>query len=274
MTIKTHHRNAFTLLELLVVIAIIGILAALIFPALSRAKMKGQGIACMNNLRQLSQACKMYDDDSSGMLVSSWPLGDATAPVNPYSWCPGWASTQPEIPMYGPLPNFAATNEYALQQGKIWPYVKSVPTYRCPADKRTLGGLPVVRSYSMNSWMAGRSYGDPAGSTDYTAPENDAALSFIFFRRENQINNPSQTWTLIDEDASSINDSMFIVDMAAENNMIDMPSIRHGSVFEIGFADGHMDAIKWTASTDDWQNNDPNPDQDWVKLKSMTTFKK
>src|ERR1700733_7019176 len=154
-------RGAFTLLELLVVIAIIAILAALIFPALSRAKMKGQSIACMNNLRQLSLGCKMYADENRGSLASSWPLGDSTHPVNPYSWCPGWASTLPQNLTYGPAPQFSATNEYALEQGVIWPYVKSAAVYRCPADKRYVGGMPVVRSYSMNSWMNGRSYGDP-----------------------------------------------------------------------------------------------------------------
>ena len=86
------HQGAFTLLELLVVIAIIAILAALLLPVLSNARKKGQGIACLNNLRQLSIACKMYADDNNGELVSSWPIGFGGYPVNPYSWCPGWVS--------------------------------------------------------------------------------------------------------------------------------------------------------------------------------------
>ena len=265
---------AFTLIELLVVIAIIAILAALLLPVLSRAKKKGKSIACINNLHELSLGCTLYANDEDGELVSCWPIGFGSYPVNPCSWCPGWACfTDPSVPgfNYGPDPQFNCTNVYALQQGAVWRCVKAAGVYRCPADDRMMGGLPVVRSYSMNSWMNGRSFGDPTGETKFTTPDQDSTLAYAFFRKEGQISQPSRIWYLIDEDASTINDSMFMVDMGTENKIPDMPSTRHGAVFELNFADGHTESVNWLGAGSDWEVNPSDPD--WDNLKSMTTFK-
>jgi prepilin-type N-terminal cleavage/methylation domain-containing protein/prepilin-type processing-associated H-X9-DG protein len=266
--------QGFTLIELLVVIAIIGILAALLLPTLSRSKAKGYRTACSNNLRQLDAACKMYSDDNRGELVSSWPLGAGDEPVNPYSWCPGWASSvQPHLLAYGPLPDFGCTSPNALRQGKIWSYVGSTAVYRCPADHRTFEGMPVVRSYSMNSWMNGRTFGDPTGSTNFRTPEEDVKLTYAFFRRQNQIRNPAQTWYLTDEDDSTINDSMFFVDVGEANTIMDVPSHRHGRVYQISYVDGHVESPRWLAPRAEWQaSGSPNPD--WLHLKEQTTFRK
>lgn len=267
------HNRGFTLLELLVVIAIIAILAAILFPVLSRARAKGQAVNCISNLKQLCGACKVYSDDNNGELVSSWPIGWGTYPVNPYSWCPGWASySDPGGYDYGPDPQYNCTNVYSLEQGAIWQYVKSPGIYHCPSDTRTMGGWPVLRSYSMNSWMAGRSFGDPTGDTEYDTPDQDGALTDVFFRKENQIHQPSQMFCLIDEDASTINDAMFVVDVGPANSVSDLPATRHGSVYTLSFSDGHAQSLKWMDSPSDWMVGDPEPD--WQKLKSMATVPK
>ncbi len=107
--------------------------------------------------------------------TGNWPragrLAGEIIRSTPIQRCPGWASTtEPGGYDYGPDPQYNCTNIYSLEQGAIWTYTKQPGIYRCPAAPGRMGGWPILRSYSMNSWMAGRTEDDPTGRYDLPYP--------------------------------------------------------------------------------------------------------
>src|SRR5205807_1646001 len=154
--------HAFTLIELLVVIAIIAILAALLLPAISHVPDKSKQAACANNLRQLSLAAQIYTADNDGKLVENLPTGQDTN-----SWVLGNVKIANN-----------ATNQNMLKLGKLFPYASHPGVYHCPADISQVGGVPRVRSFSMNSWI---------GSREMEPMTYAAARSYRSFVREPEL---------------------------------------------------------------------------------------
>ena len=127
----------------------------------------------------------------------------------------------------------------------------------------------------MNSWMAGRSYGDPSGSSNYNTPGSDGTLMYTLFRKESQLTRPASLWVMIDEDAESINDSMFVVDMGNGSGLADLMARRHGKGYGLNFADGHAAIIQLkdprTISYFEPPVPKTGPNPDWVTLTNYTT---
>ncbi len=267
-------RQAFTLIELLVVIAVIAILAAMLLPALSKAKAKGHRVYCVNNLRQVAIACKLYAEDNGGRIVSAYPTyAGFTA-----TWCRGNAETGGDKGSYV----YYGSDPTGIQMGLLWPYSRSLGIYHCPADNRKadaggipvqFAGLPILRTISMNSFMGGTSYGANPNWV-VTKPNDPMDPKWPVMLKETDISEPARTWLVADEDQESINDAMLLVDVGGTVRFFDLPSRAHGFGAGINFNDGHAEifALRDEASKN-WHPGQQGGFNDWLRFRDITTHR-
>ena len=245
-------KGGFTLIELLVVIAIIAILAALLLPALSKAKTKGTGISCMNNNRQIMLAWLLYAGDQSDYL-----------PANDYPYTTSYSSIPPEQrrnwvagTMLVPLDSVRTDILRDPDSTQLATYLKAVEVFRCPADLSSVQGRPRTRSMSMNSAVGTRWYGgsNPRGRETIhggwlPGVYNENQTEWRTYGKLASITQPgpSQLWILMDEHPNAINDASMAVQCgnAAGKNIVDFPASYHNGACGIAFADSHAEIRKW-----------------------------
>ncbi len=250
---KTKNKsNAFTLIELLVVIAIIAILAGMLLPALAKAKSKGQGIACLNNCRQLMQAWHLYATDFNDRVCNNFGVGETIQSISSKRY-DNWVNNVMTWGAGGGIADQSVTNRAWVQNGVLARYTASAfGIYKCPADKylstaqkqRRYSGR--LRSNVMNAFF-GRFNSSNKG--DPTIKGRNALLQqFRQFMKISDVPSPGNTWVTLDEHPDSINDGYFIND-PNRGQWGDTPASHHSGGCSFSFADGHSEIRKWLSKT-------------------------
>ena len=228
-TKPTSSNRAFTLIELLVVIAIIAILAALLLPALAKAKQGGYRVVDLNNIKQLGVAVNLVTTDNNDFMPwPNWFSGDAVA-------------TPPEGWLYTYNSQSNGTAQYQVQTGSFWPVLVSPKMYLCPSDDTNSASFKLrpqqISSYVMNGAVCG--YGRALNPPVKLSQLSPAGVAFWEGNNATALDNE----TLFNDGASSPDENT---------------SGRHGKVAILGAFDGSASLMPIVAWAEKAQENNPN----------------
>ena len=246
MNHREQDRRGFTLIELLVVIAIIAILAALLLPALARAKARAQTIQCISNMKQLITCWVMYAQDNNDSLPNNWLL-TASGESSPESWTTGTVDQTTE-----------ATNCIYVENGSIYGYNKSAAIYHCPAltgmaptSPTPLPASGLVRSVSMNErmgcgGMGNVSTGGAVSDLHYDWGDNDPPIL-----KTSGIQAPGTADAMVfaDESLNTVDDGILRIYLNTTDMWPNSPTARHSNGATFAFGDGHAARWGWKGIT-------------------------